>query len=145
MSNVLRPNRNALAWLLSSVTNSPTAGSENGACQPPWVKVSLGSSSGPPGACITPSRVRNVWTVRFISVQTKRRTETERVSPLCELAVEHGPQEHDVDGEVDGEHPDDGTGECPVDRGVFAGSSDVCAEADGDEHHADPRRQRPGQ
>jgi hypothetical protein len=26
MSNFLRPNRNALAWLLSSVTNSPTAG-----------------------------------------------------------------------------------------------------------------------
>ena len=25
MSKVLRPNRNALAWLLSSVTNSPTA------------------------------------------------------------------------------------------------------------------------
>ncbi len=60
MSNVLRPNRNALAWLLSSVTNSPTAGSGNGACQPPWVKVSLGSSSGPPGACITPSRVRDI-------------------------------------------------------------------------------------
>jgi hypothetical protein len=32
----------------------------DGACQPPWVKASLGSSSGPPGACITPSRVRNV-------------------------------------------------------------------------------------
>jgi hypothetical protein len=31
MSKVLRPNRNALAWLLSSVTNSPTAGSGNGA------------------------------------------------------------------------------------------------------------------
>jgi hypothetical protein len=60
MSKVLRPNRNALAWLLSLVTNSPTAGSGNGACQPPCVKVSLGSSSGPPGACITPSRVRNV-------------------------------------------------------------------------------------
>src|SRR4030095_14737046 len=37
MSNVLRPNRNALAWLLSSVTNSPTAGSGNGACQPPFI------------------------------------------------------------------------------------------------------------
>src|SRR5205807_8952720 len=80
MSNVLRPNRNALAWLLSSVTNSPTAGSRKGACQPPWVKVSLGSSSGPPGACITPSRVRNVCTVSFMSVETLRRTDSERVS-----------------------------------------------------------------
>lgn len=26
MSNVLRPSRNALAWVLSSVTNSPIAG-----------------------------------------------------------------------------------------------------------------------
>src|SRR5271168_3807025 len=60
ISNVLRPNRNALAWLLSSLMNAPTAASANGACQPPWVKASLGSSSGPPGACITPSRVRNV-------------------------------------------------------------------------------------
>src|SRR5262245_34655810 len=80
MSNVLRPNRNALAWLLSPVTNSPTAGSGNGACQPPWVKLPLGSSSGPPGACITPSRVRNVCTVSFMSVQTERRTDSERVS-----------------------------------------------------------------
>ena len=44
----------------------PTAGSTNGACQPRWVKASLGSSSGPPGACVTPSRVRNVCTVSFI-------------------------------------------------------------------------------
>src|ERR1700730_13797908 len=80
MSNVLRPNRNALAWLLSSGTNSPTAGSGNGACQPPWGKASLGSSSGPPGACITPSRVRNVWTVSFMSMQTERRTDSERAS-----------------------------------------------------------------
>ena len=41
MSKVLRPNKNALAWLLSSVTNSPTAGSGNGACQPPWVNAQL--------------------------------------------------------------------------------------------------------
>src|ERR1700749_2288397 len=80
MSNVLRPSRNALAGLLSSVTNSPTAGSQNGACQPPCAKASLGSSSGPPGACITPSRVRNVWTVSFMSMQTEQHTDSERVS-----------------------------------------------------------------
>ena len=42
MSKVLRPSRNALAWLVSSVTNSPTAGSGNGACQPPCVKALAG-------------------------------------------------------------------------------------------------------
>jgi hypothetical protein len=36
------------------------------------VKASLGSSSGPPGACITPSRVKKVCTVSFMSFQTKR-------------------------------------------------------------------------
>ena len=38
----------------------------NGACQPPWAKAPRGSSSGPPGACITPSSVRNVSTVSFM-------------------------------------------------------------------------------
>src|SRR6266702_4416254 len=31
--------------------------------QPPWANPPLGSSSGPPGACITPSSVRNVVTL----------------------------------------------------------------------------------
>ena len=39
MLNVLRPSKNALAWLLSSVMNSPTAGSGNGACQPPGCRT----------------------------------------------------------------------------------------------------------
>ena len=34
MPKVRRPSKNALAWLVSSVTNAPTAGSGNGACQP---------------------------------------------------------------------------------------------------------------
>jgi hypothetical protein len=50
----------------------------NGACQPPWVKEPLGSSSGPPGACITPSRVRNVCTVSFMSLPTKQRPDSQR-------------------------------------------------------------------
>ena len=74
MSKVLRPNRNALAWLVSSVTNSPTAGSGDGACQPPCVKDSLGSSSGPPGACITP------WA----------RTDVGAVAESCSAVTEYG-------------------------------------------------------
>jgi hypothetical protein len=31
-------------------------------CQPPCAKPPSGSSSGPPGACMTPSRVRNAFT-----------------------------------------------------------------------------------
>src|SRR3954454_19279102 len=69
-----------MAWLFSSVTNSPTAGSGNGACQPPWAKAPLVSSSGPPGACITPSSVRNVCTVSFMSVQTPWHADSERSS-----------------------------------------------------------------
>src|SRR3954453_5170792 len=117
MSNVLRPNRNAVAWLLSSTTNSPTAGSANGACQPPWLKASLGSSSGPPGACITPSRVRNVCTVSFMVMLTTRRRDSVRGSLagrrspswLDELAQAFPAESGDARVERRGQHlPGDG-------------------------------------
>src|SRR5918996_5063400 len=34
--------------------------------QPPCSKPPVGSSSGPPGACITPSRLTNVFTTSFL-------------------------------------------------------------------------------
>src|SRR3954462_6814977 len=34
--------------------------------QPPWVKPPDGSSSGPPGACITPSRLTKVPAINFL-------------------------------------------------------------------------------
>src|SRR5256885_17224498 len=36
-----------------------TSGSKNGIDHPPWVKPPSVSSSGPPGACTTPSRLMN--------------------------------------------------------------------------------------
>src|ERR1043165_5288619 len=36
--------------------------------QPPWVNPLLGSSSGPPGACMTPSRVTCVIAMTFLIV-----------------------------------------------------------------------------
>jgi hypothetical protein len=40
--------------------------SSNGAVQPPNAKPPLESSSGPPGACITPSRLSIVVTINFL-------------------------------------------------------------------------------
>src|SRR5438552_17917540 len=39
-----------------SFSNGPMSSSQKGATQPPKRKSPVGSSSGPPGACITPSR-----------------------------------------------------------------------------------------
>src|SRR5205823_15002954 len=42
------------------------ASSTNGMAQPPWVNPLLGSSSGPPGACMTPSSVTWVMAMIFL-------------------------------------------------------------------------------
>src|SRR5712671_5070706 len=47
---------------------APKSWSPYGNDQPPWGKPPLGSSSGPPGACMTPSRVRKVCRVSRIVV-----------------------------------------------------------------------------
>src|SRR5438445_3935394 len=44
----------------------PTASSKRGIDHPPYLKPPLESSSGPPGACITPSSVTNVRTISFL-------------------------------------------------------------------------------
>src|SRR5262245_5186063 len=53
---------------------SPTAwftpSSTKGMAQPPWVNLLLGSSSGPPGACMTPSRVTCVIAMIFLMVSS---------------------------------------------------------------------------
>src|SRR2546426_7928062 len=50
-----RPMNSVISWLRRS--------SQYFTDQPPWANPPLGSSSGPPGACITPSSVRNVVTL----------------------------------------------------------------------------------
>src|SRR5690348_7124041 len=47
---------------------SAPASSPKGAVQPPYWKAFEVSSSGPPGACITPSRVIMVLTIIFLIV-----------------------------------------------------------------------------
>src|SRR6185312_10898698 len=60
---VLRPSRNALACSNQPLTATPKSWSPYGNDQPPYGKSPSRSSSGPPGACRTPSRVRKVCRV----------------------------------------------------------------------------------
>src|ERR1700749_4942990 len=60
ISYVLRPSRNASASAKNSLTAAPKSSSQKANDQPPCSKPPEGSSVGPPGACITPSRVRKV-------------------------------------------------------------------------------------
>src|SRR5689334_15265822 len=47
------------------MTNAPNVSSKYWSCQPPRSNPPVRSSSGSPGACITPSRVRNSLTTIF--------------------------------------------------------------------------------
>src|SRR3954451_8467482 len=50
------------------MTGPIAVGSKYGADQPPWRKPPLVSSSGPPGACTTPSRLMNsLATMRIVT------------------------------------------------------------------------------
>src|SRR5919112_1884469 len=59
MSYVRRPSRRASVPSYAAMTCAPATSSTRGACQPPNGNPS-GSSSGPPGACPTRSRVANI-------------------------------------------------------------------------------------
>src|SRR6266516_8031896 len=56
ISKVLRPNNRANGMFICFLAAVPRISSEYGLVHPPYAKPSLVSSSGPPGACITPSR-----------------------------------------------------------------------------------------
>lgn len=51
--------------LACSNTTLPDSSSLNGACHPPWGEPPSRSSSGPPGACATPSSVTNSVTMSW--------------------------------------------------------------------------------
>src|SRR4051794_37433892 len=59
ISNVLRPSSRAKGGLICSAMTLPAASSKYGKVQPPYWKPPDVSSSGPPGACMTPSRLMN--------------------------------------------------------------------------------------
>jgi hypothetical protein len=64
---------------LSSIL-SATSSSSPPNCQPPYANPFEGSSSGPPGACITPSRVMNVVVMIFLM---------ETILPHCDESWKH--------------------------------------------------------
>src|SRR5579859_16534 len=66
ISKVLRPNNRSNGMFICLFMVAPRTSSEKGACHPPYAKPPLVSSSGPPPACMTPSRVINSSTITFL-------------------------------------------------------------------------------
>src|SRR5215217_8164545 len=95
-----------MAWAISS----PRTSSHQETVQPPNAKPPPGSSSGPPGACMTPSRLMKVaaLTLRMISLLLRG---SGRVAEL-DVQGDGGPGEADdrgrfdrfAFGEADGRH-----------------------------------------
>src|SRR3990172_2496116 len=67
ISYVLRPSRSASGCIICSSMILPIISSQNFTDQPPCSKPPSRSSSGPPGACITPSMVTKVPTTSFLT------------------------------------------------------------------------------
>src|SRR5512135_2345367 len=66
ISKVLRPNNMSNGRFICLLRAVPRIGSEYGAIHPPYAKPPLVSSSGPPGACMTPSREICSSTITFL-------------------------------------------------------------------------------
>src|SRR5262245_10332065 len=66
MSKVLRPNNRSNGMFICFFMAAELTGSECGLVHPPYAKPPLVSSSGPPGACMTPSRETNSNTLIFL-------------------------------------------------------------------------------
>src|SRR5512141_419310 len=65
ISKVLRPNNRSNGMFICLLRAVPRIASEYGAIHPPYAKPPLVSSSGPPGACMTPSREICSSTITF--------------------------------------------------------------------------------
>src|SRR6266446_6778239 len=72
ISKVLRPSNRSIGISNIFFTAAPIAGSSKGAHHPPYAKPSLVSSSGPPPAWMTPSRVMCSSTVIFLITEFLR-------------------------------------------------------------------------
>src|SRR5687768_12270988 len=66
MSKVMRPNNKSNGMFICLLRAVPRTSSEYGAIHPPYAKPPLVSSSGPPGACMTPSMEICSSTVSFL-------------------------------------------------------------------------------
>src|SRR5262249_21043691 len=69
ISKVLRPNNRSNGRFICLFMTAPSTWSAYGACHPAYTKPPLVSSSGPPPACMTPSRVTNSSTMTFLMAQ----------------------------------------------------------------------------
>src|SRR6266568_3311425 len=72
MSKVLRPINKSNGMFICFLMAVERTGSECGLVHPPYAKPPLVSSSGPPGACMTPSRDTNSSTLTFLMTEFLR-------------------------------------------------------------------------
>src|SRR5580692_11376905 len=72
MSKVLRPINKSNGMFICFRMAVERTGSECGLIHPPYAKPPLVSSSGPPGACMTPSRETNSSTLTFLMTEFLR-------------------------------------------------------------------------
>src|SRR5580692_2491480 len=66
LSKVFRPSNKSNGMFICFLTAVELTASECGLVHPPYAKPPLVSSSGPPGACVTPSREINSSTLIFL-------------------------------------------------------------------------------
>src|SRR5215208_3022877 len=76
MSKVFRPSNKSAGMFICFLMAVPLTSSECGLIHPPYAKPPLVSSSGPPGACMTPSRETNSSTLTFLMTEFLS-------SPIC--------------------------------------------------------------
>src|SRR5215217_718376 len=79
ISKVLRPNNRSNGMFICLFMAVPITSSEYGACHPPYAKPPLVSSSGPPPACMTPSRVTKSSAITFLMTKLLQQLATFRV------------------------------------------------------------------
>src|SRR5258708_6542688 len=72
MSKVLRPSNKSNGRFICFFMAVEETGAECGLVHPPYAKPPLVSSSGPPGACMTPSRETNSSTFTFLMADLLR-------------------------------------------------------------------------
>src|SRR6266487_6168140 len=73
ISNVFLPNNRSNGLFICSAMVLPRKSSKYGTVQPPYVKLPLVSSVGPPGPCMTPSSVIKDRTMSFLIGSTPPR------------------------------------------------------------------------
>src|SRR6266404_9042528 len=69
LSKVFRPSNKSNGMFICFLTAVELTASECGLVHPPYAKPPLVSSSGPPGACMTPSRETNSSTLIFLMTE----------------------------------------------------------------------------